>query len=59
MREIDLILDNKKNKLRGDEVSMEPGVGKCYTQSGGNVVGSPTCEWVQSYAWVYVWPNKN
>ena len=43
----------------GDEVSKEPGVGKCYTQSGGNIVGSPTCDWVQSYAWVYVWPNKN
>jgi hypothetical protein len=42
----------------GDMVSPEPGVGKCYTESGGNVVGSPTCDWVQTYAWVYVWPNS-
>eukprot|EP00698_Gefionella_okellyi_P016443 TRINITY_DN4700_c0_g2_i1.p1 TRINITY_DN4700_c0_g2~~TRINITY_DN4700_c0_g2_i1.p1 ORF type:complete len:336 (+),score=68.33 TRINITY_DN4700_c0_g2_i1:26-1009(+) len=28
---------------------------KCFTQSGGNVVGSPTQSLVVSYAWVYVW----
>lgn len=28
---------------------------KCFTETGGNVVGSPTATDVISYAWVYVW----
>ena len=32
-----------------------PGVGKCYTESGGKVVGEPICRHVVSYAWVYTW----
>ncbi|EGD82538.1 hypothetical protein PTSG_03190 [Salpingoeca rosetta] len=28
---------------------------KCYTLTGGNVVGNPTNSTVTSYAWVYVW----
>ena len=42
----------------GDQVSKDAGVGKCYTQTGGTTVGSPTCDWVQSYAWVYTWENQ-
>lgn len=30
---------------------------KCFTQSGGRVVGSPGVAQAQSYAWVYVWPT--
>jgi hypothetical protein len=41
----------------GDLISADPTVGKCYTESGGTVVGSPTCDRVISYAWVYVWPQ--
>jgi len=43
----------------GDMVDKDPAVGKCYTESGGVIVGSPTCDRVQSYAWVYVWPAKD
>ena len=40
----------------GDMTSKAPGVGKCYTEHGGNVVGTPTCgDRVDSYAWVYRW----
>eukprot|EP00730_Choanoeca_flexa_P015452 TRINITY_DN7097_c0_g1_i2.p1 TRINITY_DN7097_c0_g1~~TRINITY_DN7097_c0_g1_i2.p1 ORF type:complete len:114 (+),score=13.35 TRINITY_DN7097_c0_g1_i2:26-367(+) len=28
---------------------------KCFTQSGGRVVGHPTVSQVTTYAWVYVW----
>eukprot|EP00656_Telonema_subtile_P053646 TRINITY_DN7822_c0_g1_i3.p1 TRINITY_DN7822_c0_g1~~TRINITY_DN7822_c0_g1_i3.p1 ORF type:complete len:480 (-),score=120.61 TRINITY_DN7822_c0_g1_i3:112-1551(-) len=30
---------------------------KCYTETGGAAVGTPTCDNVRSYGWVYVWPN--
>jgi hypothetical protein len=40
----------------GDAVSEKTGL-KCYTPTGGKVVGSPTCDSVVSYAWVYEWPN--
>ena len=33
-----------------------PGGGpKCFTISGGEVVGHPTVAEVQSYVWLYVW----
>jgi len=41
----------------GDQVSLDPKVGKCYTQTGGRTVGTPTCDHVVSYAWVYTWPK--
>jgi len=41
----------------GDLISPDPTVGKCYTESGGTIVGKPTCDRVISYAWVYVWPQ--
>ena len=33
------------------------GGGKCYSLTEGRPVGTPTCEHVRSYGWVYVWPN--
>lgn len=42
----------------GDMGSLDPTVGKCYTESGGVIVGSPTCDNVISYAWIYMWPQK-
>ena len=42
----------------GDMVSKTPGVGKCYTESGGDIAGNPTCNRVVSYAWVYTWPSN-
>lgn len=34
----------------------DPATGlKCYTQSGGKVVGNPTASHVTTYSWVYVW----
>jgi len=35
------------------------GGGKCYTETGGHPVGTPTCDNVKSYGWVYVWPKSN
>lgn len=40
----------------GDALSAHTGL-KCYTESGGLPVGTPTCDNVISYAWVYTWPN--
>eukprot|EP00823_Brevimastigomonas_motovehiculus_P001068 TRINITY_DN115_c0_g1_i1.p1 TRINITY_DN115_c0_g1~~TRINITY_DN115_c0_g1_i1.p1 ORF type:complete len:426 (+),score=73.37 TRINITY_DN115_c0_g1_i1:173-1450(+) len=34
---------------------MDAAGAKCFIQSGGKVVGSPTVSTVDSYAWVYVW----
>ena len=31
---------------------------KCYTEDVGNTVGTPTCDNVKSYAWVYHWPSS-
>ena len=42
----------------GDMDSPKAGVGKCYTESGGEVVGKPVCKRVVSYAWVYTWPTS-
>eukprot|EP00055_Hartaetosiga_balthica_P013502 m.69724 g.69724 ORF g.69724 m.69724 type:complete len:375 (+) comp8281_c0_seq6:792-1916(+) len=38
----------------GDMVDKETG-NKCFTESGGIIVGSPTASEVTSYSWVYVW----
>ncbi len=34
------------------------GGGKCYSLTEGKPVGSPTCENVISYGWVYTWPKR-
>jgi hypothetical protein len=34
------------------------GSGKCYAQTEGKPVGNPNCDHVESYGWVYIWPNK-
>ena len=31
------------------------GGGKCYSETAGKPVGTPTCDMVKSYGWVYVW----
>jgi len=38
----------------GDAIDPQTGL-KCFIQTGGNVVGSPTQSNVLSYAWVYTW----
>ena len=42
----------------GDNIAAAPNGGnKCFSEATSHPVGSPTCDWVESYAWVYVWPN--
>jgi len=38
----------------GDAVDPKTGL-KCFIETGGNVVGSPTVSNITSYAWVYTW----
>jgi len=38
----------------GDTTEPQTGM-KCFVQTGGNVVGSPTVSNITSYAWVYTW----
>eukprot|EP01012_Entosiphon_sulcatum_P012645 TRINITY_DN1796_c0_g1_i1.p1 TRINITY_DN1796_c0_g1~~TRINITY_DN1796_c0_g1_i1.p1 ORF type:complete len:434 (-),score=26.86 TRINITY_DN1796_c0_g1_i1:9-1310(-) len=40
----------------GDAVDPKSGL-KCFIESGGNVVGSPTASDVVAYSWVYVWKS--
>lgn len=42
----------------GDLSAASPNGGhKCFSLTEGGVIGTPVCENVKSYGWVYVWPK--
>ena len=44
----------------GDNVAPAAnGGGKCFSEASTHPVGKPTCDYVWSYGWVYVWPKKD
>jgi hypothetical protein len=50
----------KVNWRCGDQEEDAPNGGnKCYSEAADKPVGKPRCDWVDSYGWVYVWPNGN